>query len=47
MYAFGGTCEGRVDTNPEFISAINVELIDDTTLQQYDLLKCIFLEIIP
>ena len=41
MYAFGGTCEGRVDTNPEYISAINVELIDDTTLQQYDLLKCI------
>ncbi len=40
-FVFGGTCDGSVKTEPEYIAALNVELIDDTTLQQADMLRCI------
>ncbi len=38
---FGGTCEGRVRKTAEWISAINVEVSDNNTLQDTDRLRYI------
>jgi hypothetical protein len=40
-HIFGGTCEGDVKREPQWVSAINIEVSDNNTLQDTDKLRYI------